>query len=312
MRVTNAAITQDIITRLLENQRKLQESQVRVSTGQRIAKMSDDPTDGSSIMLASGSLRAIEQYRRNVSSVGAQLTAEDGALGQITDLMTRAKEIAAGQYGANATPQGRRAAAAEIKQLLNQAIGIGNTKFEGDFLFGGVNAQFTAPFDPTQNTVDPKYVAIDPASLVPPALPAVLRPTGQRAYEIGAGQTMLGPHAGDDVFVQTGVLDGLAVLIDGLDTNDTAKIGLGMATNDAAFEKVQTLLGDLGARQNQVDTVASGLDALQLSITQHKSDLSEVDMEAAITEMMSRQTAYQAAMMASSKVMGLSLTEYLR
>ena len=35
-------------------------------------------------------------------------------------------------------------------------------------------------------------------------------------------------------------------------------------------------------------------------------------MEKAITEMVARQTAYQAAMLASSRVMGLSLTEYLR
>jgi len=37
-----------------------------------------------------------------------------------------------------------------------------------------------------------------------------------------------------------------------------------------------------------------------------------VDMEEAITEMVARQTAYQAAMQASSRVMGLSLTDYLR
>jgi flagellin-like hook-associated protein FlgL len=35
-------------------------------------------------------------------------------------------------------------------------------------------------------------------------------------------------------------------------------------------------------------------------------------MEQAITEMMQRQMAYQAAMLASSKVMGLSLADYIR
>jgi len=38
----------------------------------------------------------------------------------------------------------------------------------------------------------------------------------------------------------------------------------------------------------------------------------EVDAAEAFTEAVARQTAYQAAMLASSRVMGLSLADYLR
>jgi len=40
--------------------------------------------------------------------------------------------------------------------------------------------------------------------------------------------------------------------------------------------------------------------------------LSEVDQEKAITDLVSRQTAYQSAMLATSRVIGLTLTDYLR
>ena len=43
-----------------------------------------------------------------------------------------------------------------------------------------------------------------------------------------------------------------------------------------------------------------------------KSDVEEVDVEEAVTELVSRQTAYQAAMLATSRVMGLTLADYLR
>ena len=81
---------------------------------------------------------------------------------------------------------------------------------------------------------------------------------------------------------------------------------------DAAFDGLQARVGEVGARQNQADAVKGGLAALESTLSQQKSELSEVDAERAITEMLARQTAYQAAMLASSKVMGMSLTDYLR
>ncbi len=75
---------------------------------------------------------------------------------------------------------------------------------------------------------------------------------------------------------------------------------------------VQALVGDVGARQNRVDSLTAGFDVLQQQLESRKADLREVDIEQAITDMLSKQSAYQAAMLAASKVMGMSLTDYLR
>ena len=48
------------------------------------------------------------------------------------------------------------------------------------------------------------------------------------------------------------------------------------------------------------------------NVSNFKSKTEDVDLESAITELMTRQTAYQAAMLATSKVLGTSLTDYLR
>jgi flagellin-like hook-associated protein FlgL len=40
--------------------------------------------------------------------------------------------------------------------------------------------------------------------------------------------------------------------------------------------------------------------------------LSEANYEEAMTELISRQTAYQSAMLATSRVIGMTLTDYLR
>jgi flagellar hook-associated protein 3 FlgL len=75
---------------------------------------------------------------------------------------------------------------------------------------------------------------------------------------------------------------------------------------------VQTMVGDVGARANTLDSAQQNLDALKVNITTFKSNLEDVDLEKAMTELTSRQLAYQAALVATSKVNSLNLTDYLR
>ncbi len=317
MRVTNSLVTRSLTTRLLDSQRLLAEAQERVASGKRVRKMSDDPTAGSAIMQASGSLRAISQYQRNVQNVVARLDGEDTALGQLTDMMTRAKELAAATVGATVGAPGRRAAALEVRGLLQQAIQVGNTRVGDEYLFGGTTNDGRPPFAPSTTLPDGTrvFVQVDTPPAVPPAPPGdpIPRPpVGERQIEIAAGSTMLGAHDGQRAFLDTGVLAALEDLAIAMENDSPADMRTAMGALDRGFDDVQALLGDVGARQNQVDSVLAGLAALEDNLVEEKSSLSEVEMEAAITEMLQRQTAYQAAMMASSKVLGLSLTDYIR
>lgn len=315
MRVTTAGQTQAIIARLLDSQSKLAEAQDRASSGIKVGRMSDDPTAASTIVRDSGALRGIAQYTRNAQGVTTSLNAEDSAVQQLNDLLTRAKEIGVEANTSTASPTARSAAAAEVQQLLSQAVSVANTKVGNDYLFGGTNSDGRPPFDAAATTFVPSDTAAGGTS-VP------RYPTGVRSIDVGAGgQTLDGAHDGTSVFLgytngapdgTRGVLPALRQLAQALSGADTTQIAPAMSTLDDAFDQVQVRVGELGARQNQTDAVTTGLTALQTTLTQQKSGLSEVNMEQAITEMLARQTAYQSAMLASSKVMGLSLTEYLR
>jgi flagellar hook-associated protein 3 FlgL len=57
---------------------------------------------------------------------------------------------------------------------------------------------------------------------------------------------------------------------------------------------------------------SANLDAFDVNLKTLKSGLEDVDMEQAVTELVSRQSAYQAAMLATSRVMGLTLADYLK
>jgi flagellar hook-associated protein 3 FlgL len=314
VRVSNALVTRSITSRLQEAQRALLDAQQRATTGRRVNVVSDDPPAGAAVMQLGGALRALEQYGRNVGAVRTRLDAEDAALGQLTDLLTRARELGIAANSDTVGVDERRVLGLEVRQLVEQAVALGNTRVGDEYLFGG-HAADRPPFDPALAGQTPPFAVLD-------GLGAPLA-RGERRVEVAAGQTVRGAHAGATVFVDTGVLGGLRALADALDpggatpprplpADQRGDVAAALTALDAAFSAVQGHVGEVGARQNQADAVAAGVEALRATYTQQRSDLAEVDMEQALTDMVQRQTAYQAALLASSRIMGLSLADYLR
>jgi len=123
-------------------------------------------------------------------------------------------------------------------------------------------------------------------------------------------------HDGKELLVDTGILDAVKKLSAALDqsspTYGTVGISDALSSLDSSFDSLQTLVGDVGARAKALDSASENITAYKTNVTTFKSDLEEVDIETAVTELTQRQTAYQAAMLSTSKVMSLTLTDYLR
>ena len=300
MRITNNITTQNALRTMQHGQRQIAIASDRVTSGLRFQRASEDPTAASQVMRSAGSLRALQQYQRTVESATARTAAEEGVLDQLGTLLTRANELAASQATGTANAQTRRIVKAEVDQLLRTAVSLGNTRHGDAYLFGGAQAA-VAPF------------AIDETDPDDLGFTATGSP-GAHRVEIASGQLLSTTHDGTEVFGTTtqGPLAALRDLSRALAADDQDAIGLAGERLSAALTDVQTLVGDLGARANQLQITSANLGALEITLTTFKSDLQEVDFEQAVTELVGRQTAFQAAMLATSRVMGMNLTDYLR
>ena len=301
MRITNSIITQAQFDGLSAAMAALEKAQSQVTSGKRVQVASDDPTAAMRVMNTDSSLAALDQYRTNVQLASSRLNIEDSSLQQIGDLVTRAKELAVAQVGGTADASTRATANAEVQQLFTQLISIGNTQFGNEYIFGGAQSQ-TVPFTQSGNGATLSYTSTNPA--------------GTRQMAIGDGQTIAASLDGSQLLLNSGVLDAVKALSAALDPSSSTygQTGISAAMNqlDAAFNNVQALVGDVGARGKQLDTTEQNLVAYKSNLTTFKSDLQDVDVEQAVTELTNRQMAYQAAMLATSKVMGLTLTDYLK
>lgn len=293
MRVTNSMIQTNATLSLQMNLQQMAQAQTQVSTGQKYSSFADDPRAQSSVMQTSTALNALDQYQRNINDATARANMEDSVLQQLTDTVTRAGAIATQQGTSTSNAANRLAAKQEVDNLLSFATSLGNTQYQGTYLFGGDNAT-TAPVTSTPPFYD------------------VAAPSGTHTTEISSGQLFKSNHNAKELLLDTGALQSLKDLSTALGNNDAAGIGAALTSLNTSQQGIQSLVGDLGARENQLQVTGSNITALQANLSTFKSNLSQVDQEKAITDLVTRQTAYQSAMLATSRVLGMTLTDYLK
>ncbi len=144
-RVSNLLQASVLSSSIDQTQQQLLLVQNELTTGKSVNQPSDNPAAASTIIqLQQGQTRR-QTYSANVNSASAQLGQVDSTLGNLTNLLQQAEQIASADVNSNVTASQRQSDASIVQSLYNQALSMGNQSFEGQFLFGGA-AGSTQPF----------------------------------------------------------------------------------------------------------------------------------------------------------------------
>jgi flagellar hook-associated protein 3 FlgL len=300
MRVTNSIITARSQLRLQQGLQGIDRVRDDIATGVRIRKMSDDATSGGELVRIGSSMRALTQYRRNANNGINRAQAEEGALNLLGNALTRASELGISQSTGTANAQSRLLVR---RQLINLAANLGNTRFGDEYLFGGFRAG-EAPFR-TPAPASGSFSRLTDTSDNP------VNPSGNITLEVGDGKFVTPNHNATQVFIDTDALDALRALSTALGANDPVAIQAAADRITTANSNVQALLGTQGARINEMEGAKTSLDSLEFDLKAFRSDLRDTEIDKAMVELVGKQTLYQAAMSATSRILGLSLANYL-
>lgn len=293
MRITNQIIDRRALDGIQRTLAGMEEAHLQVTTGLRVRTASDDPGGYVGVLSANRRLAGLEQYRRNISSAESRMALEESALDQLGDVLSRARELAISQAGANGSTATRLTTKGEVDQLLAAVVSLGNTRHGDGYLFGG-------DFDNTQP------FAVDGSTST------TTSPVGSRSVEYAPQQTVGVGHDGMEVFVDSGVIASLRRLSDALGADSDAEIAASLGDLGNAFARVQDLLGETGARTRHLEVASANIEGLTMNLRTLRADLSEVDLEEAISQLVSRQTTYQAALNTTARLMSTNLNDYLR
>lgn len=148
MRIADKMNFDQVNAGLQKNRSSLSEYQNQAATQKRVNKPSDDPLATTRVLSARTNINASQQFIKNINQAKTFLEYSDQSLGELTDILIRAKELAISQASdAGANAESRNVTATEIEQLFNQSVQVGNRKLGDRFLFGGYRTT-EAPFDP--------------------------------------------------------------------------------------------------------------------------------------------------------------------
>jgi len=147
MRIADKMQFEQVKTNVGKNRSTMAELQNQAATQKRVNKPSDDPLASSRVLANRIDLQGNKQFSKSLTYAKSFLEYTDQSLGDLSEVMMRAKELAISQSNdAGANEDSRRAVAIEIEQLYNQMVNIGNRKLGDRFIFGGFRTQ-SAPFD---------------------------------------------------------------------------------------------------------------------------------------------------------------------
>ena len=348
MRVADKMNHTQTINNLNKNRFELSKFQNQAALQKRITKPSDDPLGAARILEARTELQGFNQFEKNIVSTRAFIEFSETSLGEMGDLLIRAKELAVQQASDGASgPETRKMVAMEMDQIHNQMVNIGNRKFGDRYLFGGYKT-LKAPFDMEGNYYgddaeieipidkDAKMVMnipgshvflgkkindpiggsreIDPSLLddnSPPTPPPELRgPASDSQFPVTEN-----PAINEQGYwgpKSVNIFTTMKALSTGLKTNDKMIIQNSLDFLDDALSQVNLSRAELGSRISVLNTGLDTIQKLQVDSKIMESEIEDVDMYELVNNLNRTQNQLEASLATSSKMIQNSLLDFLR
>ncbi|EXG80991.1 flagellar hook-associated protein FlgL [Cryptosporangium arvum] len=293
IRVTERSLSMNAMRGLQANQGRLSKTEEQLTSGKLISKPSDSPTGTMTAMLLRSDMRTQEQYARNAADGKNWLNTIDSTLGATHDNGLRVRDLMLQgmSAGAGGSDTARAGIAAEIDQIRDAMIGLANTKYIDRPIFGGTTE------GPSAYDKDGTY----------------LGDSGAVTRTIAEGTKLRVDAGGEEVF-GTGDNQVFKVLADISEhlKSDPSQLSDDLDRLDTALTTIRTAQASVGARSNRVDSMQQTANDRHLELQTQLTEVEDIDLPKTITDMTLQQTAYQAALGATAKVIQPSLMDFLR
>lgn len=293
MRITERMLTAQLLTNLTRTRRRLQDYEDQLSSGMRLTRPSDDPSNLARDLRLRSGLGETKRFLANVDDAVNWMSMTEAALQSVTDALQRARELAVAGGGNAVSQSSLNAIADELEQIFQHLVETGNTHFDGRYLFSGYKTE-TRPFIPAAGD--------------PPV--AYQGDGGLMEREIGVGSTITINLPGDQVFMEA--FSTLQKLIDGLRSGSTDRVTARIGELDGVLDQAVSTRSWLGARINRLELVRARLLDTQMNLTRLLSEVEDVDVARTVVELSSAEKMYQVALSVGAKVVQPSLLDFLR
>lgn len=288
MRVANRYIFESIKYNLGNISQELSKANEIATTGKKINNLSDDPVGLTQSLTIQSDLAGIEQMGRNIDFGNSWLNASESALTSVETILSDTKALCVQMANGTIGADQRSAAGETVQNNLEEIVSLANANVAGNYIFSGTKTD-TVPFDQDGN-----YYGDNNGF----------------AIKISKNSTIEIGNDGDAVFGT--LFNTLIDLKDALQSNDVDGIQDAMDNLDGHFDDISAKISDVGSKMNRMEIKNKIYQDLSFTNTERLSNLEDADIAEAVMNVKAAELTYQAALVSSSKVMTLSLVDYLQ
>lgn len=300
MRVTQKMTSMQLVQNLQSGNNKLNKYQNYLSTGQKIQKPEDSPVGVGYVMRYDTELARSDQFLENANTGLGMLNTMDSLMQQSSDVLKRVKTLVQQASTGTVPSDVRQKIALEISQLREQLVQIGNSEFNGNYLFNG------------QKTDVPPYTSANAAS----------EKTDSGVFRLNVSSAASVPVTitGEDIFgkadntpnTSQNVFQVLTDVGAHLTSNNQAALLTDLDRIQNSADNISTQRAEIGARTNRFDLIVKRIQDQTTGLKQLRSGVDDVDMAQLITDMKTQESIQQAALSSGARLIQNSLVDFIR
>ncbi|NTW90514.1 MAG: hypothetical protein HGA35_01030 [Erysipelotrichaceae bacterium] len=322
MRITQKNLTRAYLSGLNRNISQLSKSNERLSTGKRINRVSDQVTDAQKALKVRNQIRNNEQFVRNIQSIKNEISAQESSAMQMNEILIDVKELLIKAGSGINSDSDKTIIANEINQLNKSILQLVNMKSSDRYTFSGLNNE--APIQVDNNgivlfngvNVDDiletdlkddsifidvglgmKYdTQIDQSSVVQLNTSAI--------HLLGYGKNGNG--------TPNNLVSLLNKVVSDLKSGDVSQISEYQKQLKESVDRVLVQVTDIGTRYAYLENSINRLENEKLNLTEQQNHLESIDYEEGTILNKSYDMAYQISLQLGSKVLPLSIFDFMR
>lgn len=288
MRISAKIMADNIKANLARQSTQLTKTQLKLASGKRINRPSDDPIGIGKVLGYRTTINSIDQYRENITDAQTRIKYTETILEQIHDFLREAKSIASNPGTDDKTP-----IAEAIKDIRDQTLGLANSKYGKNHLFSGHLSDIPA-FDS--------------------ATYAYNGDGGLHRVTIGEGITVELEADGSQMFIDG--VDNLFQVLDDLEAALTADdpVAIRAAVDPLARigDRIQITRSGLASDYKRLEATNDYWASFGNLVETMRSDVEDADIAQTAIDMQVQQTAYEVLLATSARVIQPTLVDFLR
>jgi len=298
MNISNAALIQTITNQLATQVSSIAQLQMQLSSGQTLNLPSDNPAAVTQVLALSGQAKQLSSWQANVEMATSWLNTANSTANSVLQSMQSARGLLlqAANQGAQ-SPTTYQAIGSQLKGVVANLLSLSNTQYQGRAIFAGTSASPQA-YDASGNFLgdtNSPTVVIGPGS-----------GGGQTVGLSVPGTVMFGVGA-SNVFAT--LSSAATTLLSGAPTS--ANISTALNALDSVISGAEQGAASMGDASQLLSSASASLTTQISSILSSQSNLENVNIATATTQLSLETTSYQAALWAASQAIPETLVKFL-